>query len=90
MTVKTMTQRWTDDEARALYLQELACAPRLGARPVLDLEALEARQAHAERQQFLRGRTMQRHNRDHVYQGPDKVRTNPDKVALFQCNRENP
>jgi hypothetical protein len=70
-----MTRHWSDDEARALYLQELACAPRRGATPVVDLEALEARQAHAERQQFMR--TSRRHH------GPDKIRTNPDKHALF-------
>ena len=51
----TMEPRhWSDDEVRALYLTELACAPRRGATPVVDLEALEARQAHVERQRFMR------------------------------------
>jgi hypothetical protein len=55
-----MTRHWSDDEARAVYLQELACAPRRGATPVVDLEALEARQAYVERQQFMRDRTIPR------------------------------
>ena len=49
-----MTRHWSDDEARALYLKELERAPRIGATPIVDLEALEARQAHAERQRFMR------------------------------------
>jgi len=49
-----MTRHWSDDEARAVYLKELACAPRTGATPIVDLEALEARQAYVERQRFMR------------------------------------
>jgi hypothetical protein len=45
---------WSDDEARALYLKELESAPRLMATPIVDLEALETRQAYAERQRFMR------------------------------------
>jgi hypothetical protein len=45
---------WSDDEARALYLKELECAPRLGATPIVDLEALEASQTYVERQRFMR------------------------------------
>jgi hypothetical protein len=49
-----MTRHWSDDEVRALYLQELERAPRRGATPIVDLETLEARQAYAERQRFMR------------------------------------